>query len=126
MHELSICQQLIKQSSEIALQNNAQRITAIHLKLGPLSGVDRQLLEQAFRLASQQTMTEQSILDIEMTSLVVECEQCASICDATPNKLCCCHCGSAQTHLISGDELIISSIDIDAPANTPLMEANHV
>lgn len=126
MHELSICQQLIKQASEIAIQNRAERITAIHLILGPLSGVDRQLLEQAFKFASQQGMTRQATLHIQATSIVVECEHCGAICNASANKLRCCHCDSAQTHLISGDELIISSIDIDASSNTPLTEVEHV
>ncbi len=126
MHELSICQQLIKQASETAIQNSAERITAIHIKLGPLSGVDSELLKQAFSVASQTGMTQQASLDIQLTSIVVECELCASICDATSNKLRCCQCGSEQTHLISGDELILSSIDIDTSTNVQSGEIEYV
>ena len=50
MHELAVCQSLLRQVEEIARRDNARRVELIRLRIGPLSGVVGELLEQAFSL----------------------------------------------------------------------------
>ncbi|HHJ13648.1 MAG TPA: hydrogenase maturation nickel metallochaperone HypA, partial [Gammaproteobacteria bacterium] len=52
MHELSVCQALIDQLRGIATGHRAHRIARVRLVLGPLSGVEPDLLQRAWPLAS--------------------------------------------------------------------------
>ena len=52
MHELAICQALIEQVEAIARERLARRVGTVCVSIGPLSGVEPRLLEQAFPVAS--------------------------------------------------------------------------
>ena len=70
MHELSVCQALIGQVEAIAREHQAKRVASILLGIGPLSGVEPQLLQQAFPIASAGTIADEAEL-LEPTCPVV-------------------------------------------------------
>lgn len=111
MHELSICQALIKQVSDIATDYQEHHVESITLKIGPLSGVEPQLLEQAFSLASASTFAEGAKLIIEHLPVRVLCLQCGAESEVLPNRLLCKQCGDWRTQLQSGDEMLLASIE---------------
>ncbi|MEN8173221.1 MAG: hydrogenase maturation nickel metallochaperone HypA [Chloroflexota bacterium] len=113
MHELAICQSLMEQVENIALERNAQSVTTIVIGIGPLSGVEAQLLKNAYSIASAGTVAEDAELVIEQLSIKVKCTQCGSESDALPNKLICKQCGDWRTTLISGDEMMLMSVELE-------------
>ena len=112
MHELAVCQALIEQVEAIARERLAQRVDAISVSIGPLSGVEPRLLEQAFPVASAGTVAEGAELHIECLPVRVSCRQCGSISDALPSRLLCGHCGDWHTTLVSGDELLLTRVEL--------------
>jgi hydrogenase nickel incorporation protein HypA/HybF len=113
MHELAICQSLMNQVESIAAERNAHCVTSIIIGIGPLSGVEAQLLKNAYTVASAGTVAENAELLIEYLPIRVKCSQCGSESDALPNKLLCKECGDWRTTLISGDELILMSVELE-------------
>ncbi len=113
MHELAICQSLMDQVENIALERNALSVTSIVIGIGPLSGVEAQLLKNAYPLASAGTIAEHAELVIEYLPIRVKCTQCDSESDALPNKLICKQCGDWRTTLISGDEMMLMSVELE-------------
>ena len=113
MHELSICQSLMNQVEQIAVQRRAHSVTSIVLGIGPLAGVETQLLKNAYPIACAGTIAEDAELIIESLPLRVKCNQCHAESDALPNKLVCKQCGDWQTTLISGDELMLMSVELE-------------
>ena len=113
MHELAICQALIDQIERIAAERNARRAVSIVIGMGPLSGVEAQLLEHAYPVASAGSVAEGAELVIEKLPVRVRCTQCDKESDALPNKLICQHCGDWRTTLISGDELMLMSVELE-------------
>ncbi len=113
MHELSICQALMHQVEDIAQEREARSVTEIVIGLGPLSGVEAQLLNNAFHIASVGTVAEAAKLIINDLPLRVKCGKCGSESDAAPNKLLCKNCGDWHTSLISGDELMLMSVELE-------------
>ena len=113
MHELAICQSLMDQVESIALERNALLVTSIVIGIGPLSGVEAQLLKNAYPLASAGTIAEHAELVIEYLPIRVKCTQCDSESDALPNKLICKQCGDWRTTLISGDEMMLMSVELE-------------
>lgn len=129
MHELSICQEIILQVNDIAFQNQASSIESITLQVGPLSGVEAPLLKQAFSFAAAQTVAENAELIIEELPVVVECKQCGAHSNVVANKLICGQCGDYHTQLISGDEMLLASVELtreNPEENIELAEANRV
>jgi len=117
MHELSVCQSIISQVLQIAKQNDAHKVSKIDLAIGPLAGVDFQLLQHAFPLASVGTIAENAELTTQNLPLKIRCLTCFMESDAQPNRLLCAHCGDWHTQVISGDEMLIRSIELDTQEN---------
>ena len=113
MHELSICQSLMSQVESIALEHKARSVTSVVIAMGPLSGVEAQLLKNAYPIASAGTVAEHAELIVETLPIRVKCNQCGSESNATPNKLICKQCGDWRTTLVSGDELILMSVELE-------------
>ena len=67
MHELSIVMAMIEMASEEVERHGGGRVTALHLKLGALSGVVKEALTFSYEIACQGTALEGSQLVIEET-----------------------------------------------------------
>jgi hydrogenase nickel incorporation protein HypA/HybF len=114
MHELSVCLSLLQQVESIAAEHNATGVTAITLSIGPLSGVEPDLLRNAYPLAVAGTVAEEAELIMEIADVVVRCSQCDSETTVTPNKLLCGSCGDFRTQLVSGDEMTLMRVELDS------------
>jgi hydrogenase nickel incorporation protein HypA/HybF len=113
MHELSVCLSLMQQIESIARERNAEKVITITLNIGPLSGVEPELLRHAYPLAAAGTVAEDAELVMETPDIVVRCSQCDSETTVTPNKLLCGSCGDFRTRVISGDELTLMRVELD-------------
>jgi hydrogenase nickel incorporation protein HypA/HybF len=111
MHELAVCQALIEQVEHVARQQKAERVSRIELAIGALSGVEPQLLEQAYPLAAAGTVAQDAELGIEATPVRVHCDQCNKDSDVAANRLVCRHCGNWRTTLVAGDELLLTRVE---------------
>lgn len=115
MHELSVCLSLMQQVEGIAREHNARTVTHIVLRIGPLSGVEPDLLRHSYPLATANTIAENAELIIETADVVVRCSQCGSETTVAPNKLLCGTCGEFRTQVISGDELTLLRVELEQP-----------
>ena len=112
MHELSVCQGMLGQVEEIARREHARQVDLIRLRIGPLSGVVPELLQQAFSIARAGTIAANAELAIETLPVRIRCTQCGAESDARPNRLLCGQCGDYRTQLLSGDELLLASVEL--------------
>lgn len=112
MHELSVCQALIAQVTQIAIQQAASGVKTVRVRLGPLSGVEAKLLQDAYPAASSGSIAAESALLIELAPLKVKCETCGAETEASPNRLLCGKCGDFHTQLISGDEMLLVDVEL--------------
>lgn len=113
MHELSVCEALVDQLRELAARESAQRITRVLLRIGPFSGVVPELLEHAFPVASAGTVAEGAALAVEDAPVRVRCRSCGAETAAEPGRLVCGGCGDFRTDLLSGDELLLVSVELE-------------
>lgn len=111
MHELSVCTALLEQVEKVAREQNALAVSAIVLRLGPLSGIEAALLQRAYPLAAAGTLAEHATLTIEPSDVVVCCSQCGEESPVPANRLLCSHCGDFRTRLVSGDEMILQRVE---------------
>ena len=121
MHELSVCQEIVMQVERIARERQA-RVSSITLRIGPLSGVEPALLQQAYPLASAGTCLSAARLIIDSIPVRVQCRICGQDSVAAPNRMLCAECGDWRTELLSGDELLLASVELSRgpPAGTSI------
>ncbi len=114
MHEMSICQGLMDQVERIAREQGASRVDIIVLSIGPLAGVEADLLSRAFEVARMGTVAENARLEIQTGPVMVECRKCGASGEAQVNRLLCPSCGDWQVNLIQGDELLLLRLEVSA------------
>ncbi|MBI1200941.1 MAG: hydrogenase nickel incorporation protein HypA [Rhodopseudomonas sp.] len=114
MHELSICQALIAQVEAVATDRRSA-VRRVCLGIGPLAGVEPQLLKDAYPLVCAGTVAEGSQLDIKETAIRVRCRNCGAETAATANRLVCGVCGDWRTDLIAGDEMLLLRVELETP-----------
>ena len=105
------------QVNEIAQQRHSPCVTSIILGIGPLSGVEAELLRNAYPFASAGSVAEHAELIIEILPIQVKCDSCGFESEVLPNKLICKQCGDWHTTLISGDELLLMSVELEKSAD---------
>src|SRR5207253_3762062 len=93
MHELSIALSILDFVAEEA-ERRGGRVVAVHLRLGPLSGVVKDALVSAYDLAREGTPLAGAGLIVEEVPVVAWCPACAA--EQTPAfpELCCPACGT--------------------------------
>ncbi len=112
MHEFAVCQDMLRQIETIAADEQAAAVEVITVRIGPLSGIEPQLLSQAFPLAAAGTVAENAELIIEALPIKVKCQLCGAETEAKANRLICGQCGDYHTQLLSGDEMLLASLEL--------------
>jgi len=111
MHELSICQALLSQLETLAVQHQARQVARVVVKVGPLGGVEPDLLAHAFTIARVDTVAAEAELVLETLAVRIRCQQCGAESEVPANHLCCSACGDWHTQLLSGDELLLARVE---------------
>ena len=113
MHELSVCQGLLRQVEKVAAEHEARAVARILLRVGALSGVEPDLLSHAFDIARMGTLAENATLEIEHGPVTVRCRQCGAGGEVPSNRLVCPHCGDWRVAVTGGEELLLMSLDLE-------------
>lgn len=112
MHEFAVCQDMLTQIKSIAAEQQAAAVDMVTVRIGPLSGIEAHLLKQAFPLAAAGTVAEKAELIVEELPIKVKCQLCGAETEAKANRLICGQCGDYHTQLISGDEMLLASVEL--------------
>ncbi len=113
MHELSIAMSMIDMATEEAARRGGAQIQALHLKLGPLSGVVKEALLFSWEVACEGTPLSGSKLVIEETAVTVYCPGCRAeqIIDSIQYFFCPV-CRAPTPEVVRGRELEVVALEI--------------
>lgn len=115
MHELSLAHGIVEQASAAARAANAQRVVAVQLKVGRLSGIEAGALLFSYEIASQGTPMEGSRLEILDVPLVVWCAHCLKEVELPGiQRFRCPTCDTPCGEIRQGRELEIAALEIEA------------
>jgi len=115
MHELSIALSIVDGALEEAARHGAGQVQAVHLRLGRLSGIDKEALLFSYAIASENTPLAKSRLVIEEVDVVILCPSCrAERSVSSFPLLCCSECGSPGERVVRGNELEITALEVAA------------
>lgn len=105
---------MIDLATEEAERRGGVRVSALHVKLGPLSGVVKDALLFSYEVASQGTLLEGSQLLIEDVPVVIYCRECeAERILESIQRFCCPVCGTLSSEVVKGRELEFVAMELE-------------
>ncbi|HEY1270626.1 MAG TPA: hydrogenase maturation nickel metallochaperone HypA [Terriglobales bacterium] len=118
MHELSIAMNIVELAEEEIRRREGVHVTAVHLKLGDLSGVVKDALLSAYEMARVGTPLKDSRLVIQEVPVWVFCPRCRARRPISSTQLfCCASCGTPTSEIVQGKELEIVALEIEECPN---------
>lgn len=120
MHEYSIVSSLIEVCKEVAIKNQATSVNKIILKVGRLSGIETYFLINCFDVFKENTICHCAELVLEVCEVKIHCNDCQKINIITNNIFYCPECNSTNTSMVSGNELLVQSIEVGENNNEML------
>lgn len=130
MHELGIVFHIIRGVEQVGRENRVHRVSGVTLQLGEVSGVVEHYLQDCWRWAADRSeLLKGAQLRVETIPARTLCERCGEIYPTVAHGKTCPACGSKQTHLLQGSEMLIKEIevpdDMDAPPEPKRTEENE-
>jgi len=112
MHELSIAMGIVEAAMDEARQRNVH-VSAVHLRLGALSGVVKDALLFSWEVACQDTSLQGSQLLIDEVPVAVFCPQCKErrVLESV-QSFTCPECGSLAGDVLQGKELEVFALEV--------------
>ena len=118
MHELSLCQGMLRQVRRLAAEHGAGAVDRIVLSVGALSGVEPPLLQRAFSIARLETIAAKAVLEIRTSPVRIRCRICEGESEVEGYRLLCGHCQSWQVNVIAGEELLLLQVELSGIPGT--------
>jgi hydrogenase nickel incorporation protein HypA/HybF len=113
MHELSIAMGIVEAAMEESHRRGV-KVSAVHLRLGALSGVVKDALLFSYEVACQDTPLQGSQLIVEDMPVIVFCAQCKETRTLESVQLFQCpECGTPTMDVRQGKELEVFALEVE-------------
>lgn len=115
LHEITVALSLLDGVQATALEQGIEHVSAVHIRVGALSGVVRDALLFSWDVATAETIAEGSQLRIEEIPLAVFCERCEDERSPLPGSgLLCPDCGTPSPRIVRGREMQLVAMEVPA------------
>jgi hydrogenase nickel incorporation protein HypA/HybF len=114
MHELAIAVDLVACATGELERLGAVHVVAVHLRIGPLSGVVKEALSFSFEVAAAGTRLQGARLQIDDVPVTVWCNACDAerqLPDLTRRR--CPTCQAPTPRVTHGEELELVGLEIE-------------
>ncbi len=121
MHEASVARAIVDEIVERASDELMERVFRVRLKIGEFTGVFPDALTFAWDAATEGTLAEGSILEIERIPLEIFCKRCVrarQVEQTHPPLPICPVCGDPSAEIVRGRELLITGLEVTYAAGT--------
>ena len=115
MHEKSLVQSLLNQVEQLRMQNNATSVGRVTVEVGPLSGVEPELIRSAFDELASTQFESPPALDIRLIRMQIRCRSCRHETEVEGMTLQCPECASIKVQIVRGDEFRLIDISMQVP-----------
>ena len=113
MHELGIVFYIVDMVEELGKENNLSSVTKVNLRLGEVSGVIPDYLQDCWRWAADRSdLLRGCELAVEEVPAITVCNTCGRTYPTVEDGKICPHCSSPDTVLLQGNEMELDSIEV--------------
>jgi hydrogenase nickel incorporation protein HypA/HybF len=115
MHELAIAESIVEGVTRHAQECRAQRVTSVRVQIGEASGIVNDSLAFSFEMiATMEPLLNGARLEIERVPHRARCRRCNQEFDVIRFVAQCPTCETWETDIISGTELRVLDMEIEA------------
>ncbi len=111
MHELGICDALLKTVDGIVREQELAGVKKVVLEIGMLSGVLPSFMADCWQAVTDATPYADTVLEIETVRGIARCVDCGAEFPADLTKLVCPSCGGRKLTPLTGRDLTIKEIE---------------
>jgi len=113
MHELSITESMLDIVLDQAQKNGAERVQAINLVIGEMSGVVDDCVRFYFDFLVKGTIAEGATLSFTRVPARARCRNCGRVFKLKEFDWSCPDCGQDSIEITAGKELFVESIEVE-------------
>ena len=111
MHELGLCDALLKKVKQIAEDSELEGVNSVSLEIGNLSGVIPEYMADCWEAVIDGTSFSETKLIISSVPGRAVCMDCGEEFEARLEKLICPACSGTRLTPVSGREMTITEIE---------------
>ncbi len=112
MHELSATESILRTVMDHAKRNDARQVTAIYLIVGDFSNIIPECVTHYWNILTEGTLCSQAELYFDRRPAVFQCDDCGTCFEIRRELSACPSCGGMRISFLSGDEMLVDSIEI--------------
>jgi hydrogenase nickel incorporation protein HypA/HybF len=113
MHELPVTQGMLSIALEHAQKAGAEKITAINVTIGEMSGIVDDSVQFYFDFISRDTLAQGALLNFERVPARFHCKACDQEFSLPERQWACPHCGEWSVEIVAGREFYVNSIEVE-------------
>ncbi|MDD5510097.1 MAG: hydrogenase maturation nickel metallochaperone HypA [Dehalococcoidales bacterium] len=113
MHELAITQSMLDIVLDQAEKAEAERVLAVKLSVGELSGFVEESVQFYFNFLVKGTIAEGATVSFTMVPAKARCRNCARVFKLKEFDWSCPDCGQDSIEITDGKELFVESIEVE-------------
>ena len=110
MHELALSRSIVAVGVRHA---RGSRVTAVTVRVGHMRQVVPDTLRFCFGIAAEGTVLEGATLEIVEVPVALRCRECGRGTVLENFELRCPGCGGSDLDMLSGQELLVESLELD-------------
>lgn len=113
MHEMSLCEGILRIIEEQAANQNYQKVNTVWLEVGTLAGVEVDALRFGFDVVMKESIAENATLEIINQPGQAWCMECMKNIEIEKRYDACPDCGGYQLQVNGGEELRIKELEVE-------------
>ena len=114
MHEAAIASGILDAVRRTLEDREPVRLRVVRVRIGEFAGVVAECLEFAWEVLRAGTLAEGVPLEIESVPATARCRACGVSYPVEDVSLLCPRCGGLDVELVTGREMIVSELEVDA------------
>jgi len=112
MHEVSLCEDVIRLIEDQAQTQQFTRVTAVWLEIGALAGVETEAMRFSFDAVAKDSVADGATLNIIDIPAQARCPVCDKAVQVSARFDACPDCGHYPLEIIAGEEMRIKELEV--------------
>ena len=117
MHEMSLVEGLLRVVQDEMRTHPESHVQTVRVRVGRLRQVEPSMLEFCYEAAVRETSLAGSHLEIQQEEATARCDVCSLQFAVEEHWFECPRCHSSDVRLLTGDEVLLTSIVMESARN---------
>ncbi len=113
MHEMSLCEGVLRILEESSAQQGFSKVKRVWLEIGGLSGVEKEAMRFSFDVVMKETLADGASLEIIDLPGEAWCMSCGKPVEISARFDACPDCGGYQLQVTGGDEMRVKELEVE-------------